>query len=82
MSSEQTSTGLQSVARAELEAGRPAHKFSCDLVSLPSARYGRDWSWGDKITVSYQGQVFDGWVARVMGQLDGSITGRFQAVPG
>ena len=81
VTSEQTSTGVQSAAKLALSQGRPLVRFSCDLISLPASQYGLHWWFGDRITVEYQGQSFDGWIARVEGRLDGSVRAKFEAIP-
>lgn len=53
-------TDLEVAARAksELELRRPRVRFSASLVDNGRFRYGRDWRFGDKITVAYKGFEF------------------------
>jgi hypothetical protein len=54
-----TSAAVQAEADAGLIEHRPKVKFSARLVSTPRAVYGRDWNYGDRVTVTYRGQQID-----------------------
>jgi hypothetical protein len=52
-------TDVANEAKAGLVAGRPKRTFYGTLQDTPTCRYGRDWHFGDKITVRYGGESFD-----------------------
>jgi hypothetical protein len=57
------STALASYAKAELRSGRPSLIFKCDLLdNHPTAVYGKDWKFGDKVEVGFNGRTYTGLV--------------------
>ena len=62
---EKTVTGLDALGRKALRANRPVLRLSGSLLDTTQARYGIDWSWGDKVTVEYRGFQFAGMVRAV-----------------
>jgi len=57
----QGSTGdsLTAEAEAALYAARPRRIYRASLTDTEQVRYGRDWQWGDRITVQDYGESFD-----------------------
>lgn len=57
----QGSTGdsLTAEASAALYAARPRRLYSGRLIETDQVRYGRDWRWGDRVTVQDFGESFD-----------------------
>jgi hypothetical protein len=57
----QGSTGdsLTAEASAALYERRPRRLFSGSLTDTEQVKYGRDWRWGDRITVQFEGEQFD-----------------------
>lgn len=53
---------LQSEGRAYLREHRPRKIFTAKIVQTDSCKYGRDYFWGDRVTVDYYGLVFDCWI--------------------
>ncbi len=51
--------GVQDVADAALIAGRPALKFEAQILEVPGARYGIDWSFGDRVTAEAFGGQYE-----------------------
>jgi hypothetical protein len=54
-----SATDVANEAKAGLAAGRPKKRFFGTLQDTPGCQYGRDWHFGDKITVLYGGSSFD-----------------------
>lgn len=52
-------------ARKRMEEGKPRVIFSGSLLDTPQARYGVDWSFGDRVSVRYRDIEFDGDVKQV-----------------
>jgi hypothetical protein len=67
---ETTSAGVADVADGRVQKGRPVAAFSADLLSVPGSVYGKDWGFGDRITVSYDGLQFDCLVRAVTVSVD------------
>jgi hypothetical protein len=67
---EATSAGVEDEADALLVEGRPKRRFSAFLLSRENARYGLDWDLGDRITVEYLGEQFDGLIKVVSANVD------------
>jgi hypothetical protein len=51
--------GLTAEAQAHLYAGRPRTTFKGQLQETALFRYGVQWRWGDALTASIDGEVFD-----------------------
>ena len=45
---------LNDIGQDELTKRRPKGKLTCSLIDTSSVKYGRDWEFGDKVTISYQ----------------------------
>lgn len=50
--------------------GLPFMRFTGDIRSTPSTRYGVDWNLGDRISVNYKGQQFEATVNKVRVRVD------------
>jgi hypothetical protein len=50
---------------AALREGKPKKVFTCRVVNTPISMYGRDWFWGDKVTVSVLGETATATVAGI-----------------
>jgi hypothetical protein len=46
---------LNDIGEDELAKRRPQIKLTCGLIDTPSTRFGRDWDFGDKVTINYNG---------------------------
>ncbi len=51
--------GLSDAINRILSAHRQKDTFELSLIPSPNNVFGRDWDWGDQITVEYNGEVFD-----------------------
>jgi hypothetical protein len=54
-----TGDALTAEAAAALYERRPRRLFSGSLTDTEQVKYGRDWRWGDRITVQFEGEAFD-----------------------
>lgn len=54
-----TSTGLAAEAEAAVRLGRPRQSFRGKILDVPGTQYGRQWAWGDYVTVQAFQQSFD-----------------------
>jgi hypothetical protein len=79
---EELDAGVVAEAQAKLAEGRPRRRFSCALTSIEGSRYGSDWDFGDRVTVVYDDQQFDGMIWSVSASVDGEglekINARFE----
>lgn len=79
---EATVAGVASEAWASLSEHRPKRRFSTELTSIEGSRYGIDWDFGDRVSVTYADTQFDGMIKAVSVVVsdDGAekITGRFE----
>jgi hypothetical protein len=57
---ESTQTAVQNKTKGALREGQPQARFTANLLDTPQARYGVDWSFGDKVEISYAGLQFQG----------------------
>lgn len=57
---ESTAAGVLDEAESSLAKGRPKRRFTAIVLSSEGSRYGLDWDFGDRITVEYLGEQFDG----------------------
>ncbi len=48
-------SALNDVGQDELAKYRQKKSLVCGLIDTPSTRYGREWNFGDKVTINYQG---------------------------
>jgi hypothetical protein len=64
--------GVQARADGRLAEQQPRLRFSGDLLETPQCRYGIDWSWGDRVVVSYAGRQWNGLVKVASFGVDGS----------
>jgi hypothetical protein len=53
-----------------LEEHRLKYKFGGDIVETPYFRYGRDWKFGDRVTVVYEDMQMDATIDKVMIKAD------------
>lgn len=67
---ETTSAAVLDAADALLVKGRPVTTFSGELLSVPGAIYGKDWNFGDRVTVSFGGRQFTALVRYVKVTVD------------
>ena len=67
---ESTAAGTSDEAEARLTEGIPKRRFSCFLLSTENARYGKDWDFGDRVTVEYLKNQFDGLIRAVNVSVD------------
>ncbi len=79
---ETTSAGVTDEAEIRLIEGRPRRRFSTDLLSVDGARYGLDWDFGDRITVEYLKEQFNGLIRAVSINVDSegleTVSGRLE----
>lgn len=54
-----TSAALTSAANAALIGGRIRQTFNATLINVGNTIYGRDYNFGDRVTISYDGSQFD-----------------------
>jgi hypothetical protein len=57
---ESSTAGVTAAARKRLREGEPRLYFTGELLDMPNSRYGLDWEFGDKVTVTYRGYQLDG----------------------
>lgn len=64
----QGATGASLTAEAEsaLYAARPRRLYTAKLTDTEQVKYGRDWKWGDRVTVRDFGESFDCEISAVM----------------
>ena len=53
------SSAATAAAQAAVIAGRPVLTFTANLLSVPGSIYGKDWNFGDKVPVNYDGRQFN-----------------------
>ncbi len=56
---EASSSGVADEARAALAEGRPKLRFSGKILDSPGTVYGLHWRWGDWLSASYRGQIYN-----------------------
>lgn len=54
-----TTTPTQDEGRAALVEGKPKIRFEARVVDCPGTVYGVHWRWGDRISATYGGQVYN-----------------------
>jgi len=57
--SQSTVSALNDVGDAVLEENQPQKKLDFDMLQLKSLYYGKDYTWGDRITASFSGENFN-----------------------
>lgn len=62
---------LQSEADSFLQARRPRRTLSGRIVNASNSLYGRDWNWGDKVAVEFEGEVFTARIDTISVSLQG-----------
>ena len=67
---EDTDAGVTAEAQAKLSEGRPKRRFSAELTSIAGSRYGLDWGFGDRVTVTYADRQFDAMIWSVSISVD------------
>ncbi|KRT76727.1 MAG: hypothetical protein XU14_C0033G0025 [Armatimonadetes bacterium CSP1-3] len=79
---ERDTDGVTAIANARLNDGKPRLRFSGKLLDTPQAVYGKDWNFGDRVTVEYRGRQLDGLVNAVTVKVDGegneTVEARFE----
>ena len=65
-----TSAAVLDAADGLLVRGRPVTTFSAELLSVKGSIYGKDWNFGDRITVAFDGRQFDALVRAVTVSVD------------
>lgn len=60
-----STTPLDNAASALVTRGRPVRKFTGKLISTQNAQYGKEWGFGDYITVTYDGLQFDAMIKSI-----------------
>lgn len=77
-----TVAGVSGAARKALEERRPRWRVGGQLLDGPQARFGRDWRFGDRVTVESRGQQLDGLIRMIHVAVDElgaeTITARFE----
>jgi hypothetical protein len=66
-----TAAELQDLGRRQLRAMRPLRLFSGDIVDKDGNRLGLNWDFGDKISASYGGELYDMMITSVGARFDG-----------
>lgn len=64
--------GLTTIGNSELKLGRPRRTFSGKIQSTEQARLGPDWGLGDRITMEFDGDTFDGIISQLAIAVDDS----------
>lgn len=65
-----TTAGVTDAANALLVKGRPRTSFTAQLRSVAGSIYGKDWNFGDKVPIDYDGRQFDALVRAVTVNVD------------
>ncbi len=58
-SSDLESTNIPALREATLNENKPKKVFAGKIIDAPGCLYGRDWGFGDELTVSYLGHQYD-----------------------
>lgn len=64
-------TALGDLADGRLRAARPVRLITGRVADTPTARYGRDWNWGDYVTVQVQTLNYDARIDTVTVEVSG-----------
>lgn len=67
---QQNPASVLDTAESRLIQGRPKQRFSGELISIPGSEYGKDWGFGDRITVIYEGRQMEAMIRAVSVSLD------------
>ena len=67
---QQTPASVLDTAESRLIQGRPKQRFSGELISIPGSEYGKDWGFGDRLTVIYEGRQMEAMIRAVSVSLD------------
>lgn len=65
-----TAAGVLDAANSLLIKGRPVNTFTARLLSVAGSVYGKDWGFGDRITIDYDDRQFDALVRAVTVSVD------------
>jgi len=65
-----TAAGVLDAADAELVKGRPLAYATAELLSVPGSIYGKDWNFGDRVTLAIDGRQADALVRYVRVSVD------------
>jgi len=60
-----SSDGTEQAAYSVLREGMPKRKFTSAVIDIDGSRFGRDWSFGDKVVARYRGNEFDSIITMV-----------------
>lgn len=69
---EANGNALLDIAEAELIAQRGTRRFSTQIQEAPGTIYGVDWSFGDRVTATFDGEQFDCLIRAVEVKVDGN----------
>jgi hypothetical protein len=67
-----SSSVLASLAAAHVRAGRPRQVLEGRVQDAPGVRYGREWGWGDYVTIQVEGVNADARVEAVTVSVEGA----------
>ncbi len=67
---------LEAAGRSELQRGRPWRSYTAETITTSASQYGRDWNFGDIVTVYAFKQQFDCRVDAVQVTIDNLAGGR------
>lgn len=65
-----TTAGVTAMAQALVVNGRPVQTFSARLINGPGSVYGKDWNFGDRVPISFDGRQFSALVRAVTITID------------
>ena len=68
---------LTGIGRTRLIEAAARWEFSCDLLSVDGCKYGRDWEFGDRVSVAYKNIEFTAMIRKV--RLAGRAGGKSMA---
>lgn len=71
-SNETTDNGVTAVAQSLITASRPLSSFTGKLLSLQGCVFGKDWFFGDRLKISYDGVQFSALLRAVTVSYDGN----------
>jgi hypothetical protein len=77
--SDSNSTILLDAAKGLVHSGRIKNVFTGSLRSTPGRVYGKDWGYGDEVSVQFDGRQFDAMVRAVMVTVDENGQEKIQA---
>lgn len=63
--SQNTDASRDDLGNRLLQAGKPKIKFTGNIKDTPQTRYGKDWGYGDKISINHANYVLEGMVSAI-----------------